>query len=153
MKKYKFDAELVITERGGYGVHIPFNVKKEFGFGGMLKVKAKIGGIDYRGSLTPVGNGRHMLIVLKKIREELGAELGDNLHIEFVEDKSPRVIKIPEDLQKLFNKNKSAKKIFEDLSYTHKKEYVEWINEAKREGTRQRRLHKTIEMLKENKHL
>jgi len=39
------------------------------------------------------------------------------------------------------------------MSYTHRKEYVNWINEAKKEETRQRRLIKAIEMLLEKKHL
>jgi uncharacterized protein YdeI (YjbR/CyaY-like superfamily) len=37
---------------------------------------------------------------------------------------------------------------FEKLSYTHRKEYCRWITDAKKEGTRSRRLEKAIEMLK-----
>lgn len=153
MKTYKFTSELRITERGGYGVDVPLDIRKEFGTGGMVKVKAKIGGIDYRGSLTPMGGSNHMLLVLKKIREELGVKEGDKLKIEFVEDKEPRVVKVPANLNKLFEKNKKAKEIFEGMSYTHRKEYVRWIEEAKRDETRERRLNKTIEMLLEKKHL
>jgi len=56
-------------------------------------------------------------------------------------------------LKNLFTKNKKAKEIFDELSYTHRKEYVRWINEAKRDETRERRLKKTIQMLIEKKHL
>jgi uncharacterized protein YdeI (YjbR/CyaY-like superfamily) len=38
--------------------------------------------------------------------------------------------------------------IFENLSYTHRKEYCRWISEAKKEETRQARLKKSIEMLR-----
>jgi uncharacterized protein YdeI (YjbR/CyaY-like superfamily) len=119
----------------------------------MVKVKTKISGIDYRGSLTPMGGGNHMLIVVKKIREELGVKEGDKLKIELAEDKAPRLVEVPVDLKKLFTKNKKAKEIFDEMSYTHRKEYVNWINEAKKEETRQRRLIKAIEMLLEKKHL
>ena len=153
MKTYKFTSELKITERGGYGVDVPIDVKNEFGIRRMVKVKAKIGGINYRGSLTPMRGKNHMPIVLKKIREELGIVEGDNLKIEIVEDVEPRVVSLPDNLNKLFTKNKKAKEIYEGMSYTHRKEYVRWINEAKKEETRERRLQKTIEMLLEEKHL
>lgn len=153
MKKFKFTSVLRITGRGGYGVDVPIDVREEFGTGGMVKVKAKIGDINYRGSLTPMGGKNHMLIVLKKIREELGVKEGDKLKIELIEDKEPRTVKVPDDLKRLFVKNNKAGEIFNGMSYTHRKEYVNWINEAKKEETRERRLKKTIEMLLEKKHL
>ena len=37
------------------------------------------------------------------------------------------------------------------MSYTHRKEYVEWIEEAKREETRRRRIAKAVELTREGK--
>ena len=48
---------------------------------------------------------------------------------------------------KELKKNKGAKAVFDKLAYTHRKEYVRWIEEAKREETRASRVAKTIEML------
>lgn len=48
-------------------------------------------------------------------------------------------------------KVKDAKSFFDKLSYSHQREYVMWINEAKKEATRQSRVMKTIEMLKQGK--
>ncbi|MEW6702947.1 MAG: YdeI/OmpD-associated family protein, partial [Bacteroidota bacterium] len=62
-------------------------------------------------------------------------------------DKTNRIVTAPEDLQKLFSKNKKAKEVFESLSFTHKKEYVLWIVQAKKEETRTARIEKTIQML------
>jgi uncharacterized protein YdeI (YjbR/CyaY-like superfamily) len=53
----------------------------------------------------------------------------------------------------LLNKNKKAKAVFDKFSFSHKKEYIEWITSAKRDETRQTRLNKTIEMLLENRGL
>lgn len=153
MKTYRFNAKLIKTNRGGYGVEFPYDVRAEFGTGGMVKVKAKIGGIDYRGSLTPMGGSNHMLIVLKDIRAKLGIKENDEINIEIKQDTEERVVIIPEDLMNLFKKNKKAKEIFDGMSYTHRKEYANWINEAKKPETRERRLIKTIDMLLENKHL
>jgi len=58
---------------------------------------------------------------------------------------------IPDQFTKALNKNKKAFKAFNDFSYSHKKEYVEWITEAKTEETRNKRMLSAIEMLEEGK--
>jgi uncharacterized protein YdeI (YjbR/CyaY-like superfamily) len=59
--------------------------------------------------------------------------------------------KMPGYFAKVLAKNKAAKKTFEDFSPSHKREYLEWIVEAKTEETRTRRMTKAIEMLTEGK--
>ncbi|MBO9700759.1 MAG: YdeI/OmpD-associated family protein [Sporocytophaga sp.] len=58
-----------------------------------------------------------------------------------------RVVTVPDDLKKLLNKNKAAKATFENLSFTHKKEFVLWIISAKKEETRTKRLEQALEKL------
>lgn len=65
--------------------------------------------------------------------------------------KEQKEIVMPDDFLSALGKNKKAKEVFESFSYSHKKEYVEWIVEAKREETRGSRIIKAIEMLKEGK--
>lgn len=60
-------------------------------------------------------------------------------------------LEIPSELKKILNKDKTAEQIFEKLAYTHKKEYIMWIREAKKEETRERRLGKVAELLKAGK--
>ena len=62
-----------------------------------------------------------------------------------------RTVEVPEDLAKLLKKNRKARETFEAFSPSHKREYTEWITEAKREETRQSRLEKTIQLLEEGK--
>ena len=64
-------------------------------------------------------------------------------------DTEERLIEIPKDLLKELKKDKEAKTFFDKLSYTHRKEYVRWVEGAKKEETRQNRIVKTIEMLKQ----
>ncbi|MCE7861778.1 MAG: hypothetical protein DYG86_18580, partial [Chloroflexi bacterium CFX2] len=59
-----------------------------------------------------------------------------------------RVIEIPKDLKRELKNDTEARVIFENLSFTHKREYVNWINEAKKDETRANRILKTITMLK-----
>jgi hypothetical protein len=148
--KQTFTAVIQNAGGGGAFVEVPFDVEKEFG-SKRPKVKALIEGVPYRGILTRMGTEYHMLIVLKEIREQIGKTFGDEVTITVEPDTEPRMIDVPAELKKAFKAEREAKAFFEKLSYTHQREYVTWINEAKREETRQKRILKTIEMLKEGK--
>ncbi len=62
-------------------------------------------------------------------------------------DMAGRTVKVPKDLKTAFRKNKKAEEFFNSLSFTHKKEYVIWIESSKKEETRKSRILKTTEML------
>src|SRR5579883_364374 len=62
-------------------------------------------------------------------------------------DAAAKTVRLPDDLAKVLKKNKPAASFFETLSYTNKKEYVEWVVSAKREETRNERVQGTIERL------
>ena len=65
-----------------------------------------------------------------------------------IDDQSRTVI-VTTDLKQALSKNKEPDKFFSALAYSHQKEYVDWITEAKREETRERRLRKTLCLLGE----
>jgi hypothetical protein len=149
-KKQTFTAVIQNAGGGGAFVEVPFDVEKEFG-SKRPKVKAMIEVIPYRGILTRMGADCHVLGVRKEIREQLDKTFGDEVTITVEPDTEPRVIEIPTELRKAFRTEKEAKTSFEKLSYTHQREYVTRINEAKKEETRQNRIAKIIEMLKKGK--
>ena len=149
-QKHTFTATIQNAGGGGAFVNVPFDVEAAFG-AKKPKVKAMIEGILYRGILTRMGGEHHVLIILKNIREQIGKTFGDEIKIIVEEDTEPRVLEIPKDLLKELKKDKDAKAFFDKLAYTHQKEYVTWINEAKRDETRQARVVKTIGMLKKDK--
>ncbi len=64
---------------------------------------------------------------------------------------SPKEMEIPDALQKALNKNKTAATAFDNFSPSHKREYVEWIDEAKTEETKNKRITQTIEWVAEGK--
>jgi hypothetical protein len=66
-------------------------------------------------------------------------------------DRVNRTVTAPKDLQKLLAKNVKARDTFGALSFTHRKEYVVWILDAKKPETRQARLTKTVDMLAKGK--
>jgi uncharacterized protein YdeI (YjbR/CyaY-like superfamily) len=62
-------------------------------------------------------------------------------------DTEPRTVETPPDLATALKRAPAAARVFDKLSNSHRKEYVQWIEEAKKPETRARRLEKTIEML------
>ena len=146
-KKQIFTAVIQNAGGGGAFVEVPFDVEAAFG-AKRPRVKATFEGVPYRGILTRMGTEHHLLIILKEIREKIGKTFGDEVKITVEPDTEPRVIEIPAELKKEFKAEKEAKAFFDKLSYTHQREYMMWINDAKREETRQRRIVKMIGMLK-----
>ncbi len=65
--------------------------------------------------------------------------------------KEPRDLAVPVDLESALKENREAFATFHAFSYSHKKEYVEWLTEAKTEQTREKRVRTTIEWLSEGK--
>lgn len=148
--KYNFRAVIEGAGDGGAFVTIPFDVGKAFGKT-QVKVKALIEGVPYRGLLVRMGGPNHILIMLKDIRQQIGKNIGDEVEVELEEDTEPRLLEIPEDLQKALENDPAAQAFFNRLSYTHQKEYVRWIEEARREQTRKERVSRTIDLCKQGK--
>ncbi|HEU4827686.1 MAG TPA: YdeI/OmpD-associated family protein [Gemmatimonadales bacterium] len=65
--------------------------------------------------------------------------------------KSPKPVSVPADLAAALRRSRRARETFESFSPSHKREYIEWITEAKRAETREKRLATTIEWLEEGK--
>jgi hypothetical protein len=88
---------------------------------------------------------------LEKVRHERQEEPIQDTDGTVVVDRVKRTVTPPRDLQALLAKNAKARAAFEPLSFTHKREYVTWIVEAKKPETRAARLTKTLEMLAKGK--
>lgn len=147
MSRKTFKAVIQNAGGGGAFVEIPFDVEKVFG-SKRPKIKADIEGVQYRGLLVRMGGEAHLLLILKSIREQIGKTFGDTIKVTVELDSEPRVVEIPEDLLKELRKNKEASSFFKGLSFTHRREYVKWIEEAKKPETRATRILKTVDMLK-----
>ncbi|MCF8245906.1 MAG: YdeI/OmpD-associated family protein [Saprospiraceae bacterium] len=127
-------------------VVFPFDLKETFGKKS-VKVKITYDGIEYRGLLKSMGGDCVWCLVRKDIREQLGKKPGDSIHITVQEDTEERVVIVPPDFQQVMEENPLMKPIFENFSYTCRKEYVNWITGAKRPETRQNRLQKSVELI------
>lgn len=149
-QKISFNAIIESAGGGGAYVSVPFDVEKIYGQK-RVKIKATIDGEPYRGTLVRMGMPHHVLIVLKEIREKIGKSFGDEVTVELEEDVEERQVELPGDLKVAFEAEPTALAFFNKLSFTHQKEYVQWIEQAKRETTRLARIQRTVEMLLKGK--
>jgi hypothetical protein len=147
MKQYKFNATIESAGSGGAYVLFPYDVGQEFGTRGQVPVKAEFDRVPYTGTMVKYGHPRHMLPILKDIREKIGKGPGDTVNVVLERDNSVRTVEVPAKFAKLLKKEKLLP-AFEKLSYTHRKEYCRWITEAKKEETRQARIAKSVAMLR-----
>lgn len=150
---HKFKA--VLTRPAGTGtwtyLDIPFNAAEAFGCRGQIKVKGTIDGEPFRSTLMSGGDGGHYLVVKQAIREKIGKAHGDTVKVELEADEEPREVIIPDDFQAALSLNEAASASFEKMAYSHKKQYVDHINEAKAVDTRMKRIDKAVAMIAEDK--
>jgi len=133
---------------GGHLVEVPPDAVERLGGKGRIPVRVTFDKIAYRGSIVTMG-GVKMLGVTKAILAEAGKAEGDTLTVEVRNDDAPRVVEVPDELAKAFRTSKVAREYFGSLSYSHQREYVGYITEAKKPETRAKRAARTIDMLVE----
>ena len=144
-----FDAVLEEGRGGGALVRVPFDVREVFG-SGRPKVRALIDGYEYRGSLAAMG-GVHVLGVRKDVRSAIGKAIGDAVRVELSLDTAPREVALPEELRSALIGSPDASARYDGLSYTHRREFAQWVEQAKRPETRERRAARAVEMILEGK--
>jgi hypothetical protein len=133
---------------GDRGVVVPGDPKAEFG-GARAPVAGTVNGTPFRGRLM-VYAGVTYLGFRKEIRDAAGGiEQGDEVELVIERDDAPREVDVPAALASALEEDPEAKGVFDSLAFTHRKEYAQWIAEAKREETRARRVERALAMLRE----
>ena len=126
---------------------VPFDAHKVFGTRARVPVRGTINGYPYRGSIFPMGNGQHYMVVRKELREVAGIRGGETISVTMGRDDEPRTVTPPADLARALKRDRAAQTAWDKLSYTHQREYAELLEGAKRPETRARRLEKTLSQL------
>lgn len=133
------------------GICVPFDVQKVYGTRARVPVRGTINGFPYRGSIFPAGDGKHYMVVNGKIRMGANLKGGETVSVTMERDEEPRTVAPSADFARALKANQQARTTWEGLSYTHRKEYTEWIEEAKKPETRVRRIAKAVEALEAGK--
>src|SRR3954447_23329741 len=113
-------------------------------------VVAMVNGYTWRTTVTRM-RGEFLLGLNRAVRQEAGVEAGDTVEVKLELDTAPREVELPEALASALAGDSEARGAFDRLAYTHRKEYALWIDEAKRDETRQRRVAQALQMLRQGK--
>lgn len=147
----KFECKLEAGDRNTLTfIRMPFDVKAVFGKG-RVPVKLTVNDYTYRTTICHMGDIWGVPL-RREHRENAKVQAGDVVEVKVESDAEPRVVEVPRDLKK-FLQGHDVWELFDKLAYTHKKEFVQWITEAKKEETRETRQQKMIAMLKKRQHL
>jgi hypothetical protein len=128
-------------------VELPFDGKERFGKA-RAPVRGTVNGTDFRTTVAVYG-GVYLIGFNKELRERAGIAIGDEVGVTLELDDEPRTVELPPALKDALDRDAQAKAAYEGLTYTHRREYAEWIAEAKRDETRERRVGKAVEMLRD----
>lgn len=124
----------------------PFDVVEVFQRKGRVPVKGTINGVPFRSSLMNMGDG-HMMVVNADLRAGAKCKAGDTVSVEMELDEGVRKVELPAHLKKIIASDPKAKEAWDKLAFTHQKEHVRAIEDAKRPETREMRIIAMLEML------
>ncbi len=126
---------------------IPFDVSKVWGSRGQLKVRGEINGFGFRTSLFPTGDGRHVLLVNKRMQSGGSVRAGMPARFRMEPDTAERKIVVPSELRRALSEDGSLVRWFEQLNYSMRKFFTDWVSDAKSVAARERRAAQTAERL------
>jgi hypothetical protein len=136
----------LLRDGGMSGIPIPFDPKTAFGKV-RAPVRVTINGYTFRSTIAAMG-GPPFVPFRRSHREAAGLEGTETLRVTVDLDTEPRVITPPSDLVKALKASPPAWERWRELSYTHQREHVEALEEAKKPETRARRVTRAVDLIR-----
>jgi hypothetical protein len=121
------------------GIEVPDEVMDALGVGKRPPVVVNVNGFEYRSTIASIG-GKFLIPFSAARREESGIIGGDAIDVELTLDTAPRVVEVPDDLQKALNASPAAAAAWQKLSYSNRKGHVDGVLSARAAETRARRI-------------
>lgn len=132
------------------GLPVPEEVVSALGPGRRPAVTVTIGDHTYRSTVASMG-GRWFIPLSADNRAAADVAAGDHVDVTIEADTAAREVTLPDDLITALAQDQIARDFFDDLAYSHRKEWARWIDDAKKPETRANRLQVTINALHEHK--
>jgi Bacteriocin-protection, YdeI or OmpD-Associated/Domain of unknown function (DUF1905) len=133
----------------GAAIEVPSEVLAALGDGDGKRppVRLVINGVELRTTVAVYGR-RSYLGIRREVREAMGIASSDTIEVDLEPDTAERTVEVPEDVRSRLGADPEAQRLFDGLSYTHQKEYVDWVTAAKREETRHKRVEGMADLLR-----
>ncbi len=128
-------------------IHMPFDAAKAWGVRGQIKVKGEVNGFVFRTSLFPTREGRHILLVNKRMQKGARAAEGSVARFRIELDREERTVEIPGELKHILREDRSLQRWYDELNYSTRSDIDKWITEPKSGEARMRRAQQIAERL------
>jgi hypothetical protein len=146
----RFRTTLRLEGRTATGFEVPAEVVEALGGGKRPAVRVTINGYTYRSTIAPYTEA-YMLPLAAEHRDRVGVRAGDEIDVDLELDSDPREVEVPDDFAAALAAEPEAKAFFEGLSYSNQRWHTLSIEGAKTAETRERRIAKSVAMLKEGR--
>jgi hypothetical protein len=143
-----FRATVVLAGRTATGIQVPDEVVTALGSGKRPAVVVRVGDHTYRTTVAPMG-GAYWIPLAAEHRQAAGVQAEQEVDVAIELDGAPREVAVPDDLAAAMDDR--ARTHFDGLAFSHRKEWVRWVEEAKKPETRAARIEKTAASLREGK--
>jgi len=134
-------------------VLVPKREAAKAGFRARMRVKGTIEGAPFRSSLIPRGGGEVFVVVNSDLRDRIHKSKGDVVRLELELDSNPVEIQVPPALQRALARDPRARSAFNSFTPSQRLAYIRWIDGAKQDATRDRRVVGAIERLRRGEKL
>jgi hypothetical protein len=140
-----FRTTVVLGGKTATGLQVPDDVVEALGAGKRPPVVVTVAGYTYRTTVALM-SGAFWVPLAAEHREAAGVQADEEVEVSVTLDTAPREVAVPEDLAGAFDAAVRAQ--FDALAYSHRKEWVRWVEEARKPETRAARIEKTVESLR-----
>jgi len=132
-------------------IRVPFDAAKVWGTRGQIKVKGEINGFTFRTSLFPTREGRHLLLVNKRMQRGARAVEGSVARFQMELDSEERIVTIPDEIKRIFSRipsdGRALRRWYDELNYSTRNDIAKWVTEPKSAEARLRRAEQIAERL------
>ncbi len=146
----RFHTTILQNDKTATGIQVPDEVVESLGAGKRPAVTVTINGFTYRNTIAVMG-GVYMVGISAENRAGAGVAGGDEVDVDIELDTTPRVVEVPNDLAAALDAEPAARATFDGLSYSNKSWHALQITGAKTAETRQRRIAKSVDILRQGR--
>ena len=147
VKSFSAPLEHLRSGLGWVVAYLPFDAASVWGSRGRPKVKGEINGFAFRTSLFPTRDGRHFLLINKRMQKGGRAVVGAIARFRLEPDTEERTVTIPAELKRVLAEDRSVLRWFDKLNYSIRKWITDWITNVKSVEARVRRSEQVAEQL------
>jgi hypothetical protein len=146
----RFHTTILQSGKTATGIRIPDEIVEALGAGRKPPIRVTINGYTYRSTVAVMG-GDYMVGVNADNRAGAGVAGGDEVDVDVELDTAPREVSVPSDLAAALDAEPAARRTFDALSYSNKSWHTLQVEGAKTDEARQRRIARSIEILRDGR--